>query len=164
MTESARLARNASRLSECHPVFADRVSRIIAQLEADGYRPRIQEAWRSEADQRDKAKRKVSKVLWGFHNATSADGRPEALAVDLLDDDHPVVPSMKYLLKLAAHAKRAQCQTGIAWGLVPSVRARLESAILNGEWSYRGAVGWDACHLECADVTISEARHGVRPT
>lgn len=163
MTEPARLERNRLRLAECHPEMARRVRCLIAQLEHDGYRPRIQDAWRSPEVQRELVRKGKSKVLWGFHNATTPEGAPDALAVDLLNDDHPLVPPMKYLLKLAAHALRVQCQTGITWGLTKGPRERLEAAIAEGEWSYIGARGWDPCHCEPVDLTIAEAKRGQRP-
>jgi hypothetical protein len=163
VTEPDRLERNRSMLAQCHPEFARRVRCLIVQLEHDGYRPRIQEAWRSETRQKALVKAKKSTVLWGYHNATGVDGTPEALAVDLLDDDRPLVPPMKYLLKLAAHAKRVQCATGIAWGLTKGPRELLEAAIAEGRWSYVGARGWDPCHVEPVDVSIADARKGKRP-
>jgi hypothetical protein len=47
---------------------------------------------------------------------TAADGTPEALAVDMLDDDAPLNPSKKYLLMLAHAAEKAGLETGIRWG------------------------------------------------
>jgi hypothetical protein len=51
MHEAARKARNQQRLTELFPTFASRLEKVIAELEAAGLRPRIQSAWRSEADQ-----------------------------------------------------------------------------------------------------------------
>lgn len=87
MREDARLSRNSQRLTELHPEFAARVRSVIAVLEARGFRPRIQDAWRSPEKQLEAVANGNSKHKFGFHNLTSAAGKPEALAVDLLDDD-----------------------------------------------------------------------------
>jgi hypothetical protein len=44
MREQQRLARNASRLTECYEVFAEAVTRVIEDMQRLGFRPRIQEA------------------------------------------------------------------------------------------------------------------------
>ncbi len=149
---------------DCHPVFGLRVSRIIAQLEGMGYRPRIQDAYRSPEDQAIANASGHSQVSWSFHNATSPDGTPEALAVDLLDDDHPVTPATQFLLRLAGVASRHLCETGILWGLAPALKVKLHDAIADGNWTLITPVGWDPTHVQPVDVTLSQARHGRRPT
>lgn len=47
MNEAARKQRNQQRLTECFPKFAKRVKAIISDLEAQGFRPLIQDAHRS---------------------------------------------------------------------------------------------------------------------
>jgi len=76
MNEQDRQTRNRERLEECHPVFSARVAAIIANLEHDGYRPRIQEAWRSPSDQLKDFQSGHSKLQFGFHNTTAVDGKP----------------------------------------------------------------------------------------
>jgi hypothetical protein len=117
MNEAARRQRNQQRLLELYPTFARRVAALIAELESEGWRPRIQDAWRSPQAQRAAWESGHSKLQWGFHNATGAGGRPEALAVDLLDDDAALNPGKPYLLRLAAAAEDAGLVTGIRWGL-----------------------------------------------
>ena len=51
MKEVDRLARNKERLTECFPTFAKRVADVIADMEAQGFRPRIQDAHRTAAQQ-----------------------------------------------------------------------------------------------------------------
>jgi hypothetical protein len=41
MKEAERKARNAQRLTECHPAFVARLTRVITRLEDAGIRPRI---------------------------------------------------------------------------------------------------------------------------
>jgi hypothetical protein len=112
MKEADRQKRNKDRLAELHPTFRARVRKVIASLESSGLRPRIQDAWRSPEDQKKAFESGHSKLLFGFHNVTAKNGKPEALAVDLLDDDAPLSPSKRYLLQLAAAAQRAGLVTG----------------------------------------------------
>jgi hypothetical protein len=51
MNEQARQTRNAQKLLELYPTFRKRLAAVIADLESRGLRPRIQDAWRSPADQ-----------------------------------------------------------------------------------------------------------------
>ena len=44
MKEAARKERNQQRLTECFPKFAQRVKAVISDLEAQGFRPLIQDA------------------------------------------------------------------------------------------------------------------------
>src|SRR3982751_510333 len=105
MNEAARKQRNKQRLTECFPKFAKRVEAVINDLEAQGFRPRIQEAHRSIEDQLKAFREGFSKVKFGFHNITGSNGKAESLAVDLLDDDKPLNPSRKYIILLAAAAQ-----------------------------------------------------------
>lgn len=164
MNETQRKARNAQRLTECHPAFAARLSRLIARLEADGLRPRIQDAWRSPEDQKKAFENGHTKVLFGFHNVTGADGRKEALAVDLLDDDAPLKPGTPYVLRLAAAARAEGLATGALWGLPAKLRAGTEAAIAAGDFDAPVKIGWDPCHVEPTGITIAQAKSGMRPT
>lgn len=164
MNEESRRARNAQRLAELHSTYAGRIGRLISQLEAAGYRPRIQDAWRSPESQLAAFEAGTSKLTFGFHNLTTADGRPDSLAVDLLDDDSPLASRTAYLLQLAAAARTVQCQTGIGWGLPQRLRDAVQEAIASGNWNAAVKVGWDPTHVEPADVTLAEARAGKRPS
>ena len=55
MQEAARLARNKERLTECFPTFAARVAKVIQDMEALGFRPRIQDALALDLDHADAA-------------------------------------------------------------------------------------------------------------
>ena len=163
MTESARQKRNQDRLLECYPTFRRRVSMVIARLEALGYRPRIQEAWRSPQEQHAAYMAGTSKLKYGFHNVTGRDGVMESLAVDLLDDDHPLAPPIPYCLVLAAIARKYQCETGILWGLPDRLAQSVNEAIAAKDWFRTVKVGWDPLHFQPSDLTISEAKAGKRP-
>lgn len=101
---------------------------------------------------------------FGFHNVTAANGVKEALAVDMLDDDHPANEGKQYLLRLAAAAKKQDLITGIRWGL-PTQRLRdaIDTAIANNDWNAQVKIGWDPTHCEPTGLTPAEAKAGRRP-
>lgn len=163
MKEEARKKRNETLLLELFPTFRVRVERVINILEAKGIRPRIQEAWRSQADQEEAFKSMHSLVRFGFHNITAPDGTREALAVDLVDDDAPLKTDTKYILQLAAAAQDAGVITGIRWGLPERLIGGIEAAIAAQNWEAEVKVGWDPKHVQPVDITIKQARAGMRP-
>lgn len=164
MEESARKARNAERMTELNPRFALRVGAIISDLEAMGLRPRIQDAWRSPAEQMREYNSGFSKLKFGFHNITAANGDPDSLAVDLLDDDHPLgYGDIPYFLKLSSVARKHGCMTGILFGLVGRLVLAVRWAVDNAQWDAPVKIGWDPTHVQPNDVTVSEAKAGKRP-
>lgn len=163
MKEVDRKRRNEERLAELFPTFRARLKRVIASLESSGIRPRIQDGWRSEVDQRKAYESGHSKLLFGFHNVTSTGGVPEALAVDLLDDDFPLKPSKSYLLQLAAAAEKSGLTTGIRWGVPNRMVAAIDASIAAEDWHAQVKVGWDPTHVQPTDVTVAQARAGDRP-
>ena len=164
MQESARKARNVQRMSTLHPSFAVRLGRVIRAMETDGLRPRIQDAWRSPEDQLAAFNSGHSKLKFGFHNVTSADGTPEALAVDLLDDNAPLSPGKPYILKLASAAEEEGLVTGVRWGLPLVLREAIDEALVLEDWKAPVKVGWDPLHVEPAGITVQDAKQGKRPT
>lgn len=163
MKEADRIKRNDDRLAELYPTFRARLKKTIKKLESSGIRPRIQDAWRSPADQKKAYDSKHSKLLYGFHNVTGDNNRPEALAVDLLDDDAPLSPSKNYLLQLAAAAQAAGLITGVRWGVPAKLAPAIDAAIAAKDWDANVKVGWDPTHVQPTDVTIAEAKAGKRP-
>jgi len=165
MKEADRIARNKERLTECFPTFANRVAAVIAEMETQGFRPRIQGAHRTIADQKIAHDTGHSHVLFGFHNVTGAGGKPESLAVDVLDDDHPdETVSRKYLITLASLAQKHGLRSGIFFDAgPPAARAALQDAIDHLNFDSRIQIGFDPTHLEPTGITIDEARAGKRP-
>jgi len=163
MNEVDRQARNSQRLAELFPTFAVRVRGIIAELEGQGLRPRIQDAWRSPADQLKAYLSGHSNLKYGFHNVTGPNGEQESLAVDLLDDDYPAHEGSEYLLRLTGAAEARTCMTGIQWGLPLRLRAAIDQAIATSNWSAPVKIGWDPTHVQPAELTLAEARAGRRP-
>jgi hypothetical protein len=163
MQEAARKKRNEEKLIELYPSFRARIKRTIQALEAAGLRPRIQEAWRSPEAQRAAYESGHSKLLFGFHNVTGLAGNPEALAVDMLDDNAPLNPGKAYLLHLAAAAEKTGLMTGIRWGVPASLVSGIDAAIAAADWSAAVKVGWDPTHIQPVGMTAGEARSGTRP-
>lgn len=164
MKEDARKERNKQRLSECFPTFAKRVEAVIKDLEAEGFRPRIQDGHRSIADQLKAFNGGFSKVKFGFHNVTNGTGKKESLAVDLLDDDKPLDPSRKYVILLAAAAQAHGLHPGSFFGLAASLKKGLQKAIEEKSFDPNVKIGFDPTHIEATGLTIAEAKAGKRPT
>lgn len=165
MTESQRKDRNERMLAELYPSFAKRVRKVLAGMEADGWRPRLQDAWRDPSKQAALVAAGLSKVKWSFHSATGKDGKPEALAVHVYDDSekNPADPTKRFLMCLAYHAWDNGLQTGITFGLPAPLRRSLLDAIAARETRFESKIGWDPCHLETASVSLAGAKKGVRP-
>lgn len=168
MKEPARLERNKQRLTECFPTFAARVAQVTAEMEAQGFRPRIQDAHRTVAQQLINFEKGTTTVKFSFHNVTGDGGKPEALAVDLLDDDHPLenVPR-QYLITLASVAQKHGLRSGIFFFKKeppPGTRQKLKAAVDSLDFDPHITIGFDPTHLEPAGITIAEAKAGKRPT
>lgn len=163
MQEPARKARNVQRMTELYPAFADQLAQVIEELESKGLRPRIQDAWRSPEDQLKAFKAGHSQLKFGFHNVTGPDGRKEALAVDLLDDNAPLKPGSAYVLQVAAAAERQLLTTGARWGLPAKLAKAIDAAIASEDWKAPVKVGWDPVHVEVVGITPQQAAGGARP-
>lgn len=136
MTEHERTSRNNAKLLEVHPKLRPKVAAILRDLEGHKYRPRIQCAFRSVIEQRRAFNEGHSQLRWGFHCAMSAGGGPQALAVDILDDNAPLKPSARF---------------------IDCLRRSAESHGMDAPFD------WDPCHVEVTGITIAQARKGVRP-
>ena len=163
MNEVERKARNESRLAELHPVFRAQVVAILAEMEREGYRPRLQEAWRSPEMQAAAFHAGTSKLKYGFHNVTAEDGTREALAADIIDDNHVEEPPRDYILHLAAAALRTGCMTGAFFDLSTKQTNALYKALVDSNWNAAVATGWDPCHVQVLGITVAEAQAGKRP-
>lgn len=166
MNEPNRKNRNKERLTELYPTFRVKIENVIKDLEDIGFRPRIQSAWRSPEDQEKAYETGHAEVRYGFHNVVGLDGKPEALAVDLLDDDYPLNPRRAYLLRLAAVAARYDLETGIRWGLPESMRVAINNAIQTQDWNAKLKIGWDPTHVQPAGLNIDDTKppKNKRPT
>jgi hypothetical protein len=163
MDEASRRQRNEEKLAELYPTFRTRIAALIADLEDQGIRPRIQDAWRSPEAQLAAFQSGHSKLKYGFHNVTGPDGVMESLAVDLLDDDHPLAPLPAYLLHVAAAAEAHGLTTGIRWGLPKPLAIAIDAALASQDWQAPVKVGWDPTHVQPTGLTATQAKAGARP-
>jgi len=164
MKEADRLARNQQRLTEMFDPMAPVVRRVLDRMEDQHFRPRIQAAFRTQADQLKAFHAGTSGVKFGFHNVTGKGGDKQSLACDVLDDDHPLGPPTKYLLALAIAARAEGLETGILWSLKASLVAGVEAAIAARDLDRPVKVGFDPTHIQPVGITIAQAKAGKRPT
>ena len=162
MEESARKQRNADRVLELWPAFRIIIEKIIVEMEARGFRPRIQDAHRSAEAQLEAFNKGNSKLKYGFHNVTGATGTKESLAVDMIDDDSPLASRLTYLLNLAEVARANGVRTGILWGLPKELSLATNAVIANRDFESKVKVGWDPTHIEPIGITPQEALAGKR--
>lgn len=172
MTDPDRHERNALLLAECWPPFGDMVGVIVSMMESERWRPRVQQAWRSPAEQAEDVRKGVSTVLFGFHNVTGAGGHPESLAVDLVDDDAPLAAQWGFITRANELAGRIGLMTGILWSrasdrypLSDVEKARITNAIATGDWTLLkpGRIGFDSLHIQPVGIKPREAQAGKRP-
>ena len=156
MIERARKTRNAKMLAQIDPSERPRFRALLDSLEGRGLRPRAQQAFRSPKDQ-DRAFASGASTLRGgqsYHNRTQEGGLPASLALDVVDDDSPLSPSIEFLADFAIAAFRQGLSTGIHWGLSgPQRGAILDAVSLGAELSliqliHLGGRGWDPLHAE----------------
>jgi uncharacterized protein YvpB len=163
MNEADRKQRNSIKTNELHPTIRPRMEAVLRELESYGYRPRIQEAWRSPKDQLAAYNAGTSKIKYGFHNVTNPDGTKEALAADVWDDDRPFTAKTHFMLHLLAAAEKNGLTTGIRWSLSDNRIKLIEDAIAQEDWKRPVWVGWDPLHVEVTGLTVQEAEAGKRP-
>jgi LysM repeat protein len=164
MNETARNERNAQRLTECFGPSAEAMRRVLTRMEAQGFRPRIQHAWRSIPEQLELFQQGFTKTKFGFHNVTGANGAKESLACDVLDDDHPLGPPSRYSVALAIAARAEGMMTGILWDLPAAVAAGTEAAVTSGNIEAPVKIGFDPTHVQPVGLTTKDARAGGRPS
>ena len=160
---TARIKRNNGLLGQCDPVFRRKMAAILADLEGHGLKPRVQESWRSSTRQRTLQQQGFTQLAWSFHNAKNTQGQPAALAVDLVDDEHPLQSPTRFLLMLASASRAHGCETGILWGLTKKQRETVNQAIEQKEWDTNVIIGWDPEHVQIAGISVREAKEGKRP-
>ncbi len=137
MIEIARKLRNKNRLTEIYSKYASNFADLINCLEKTyGYKPRMQDAWRSLELQRKYWSTGNSWLKVGAHNFTLPGERKAALAADILNDRDPDGKnSIEYWSVLAIEAQKRGLETGICWNLKQGPgthRAAMETAVLSG--------------------------------
>ncbi|MBI5837190.1 MAG: hypothetical protein HZB25_08090 [Candidatus Eisenbacteria bacterium] len=161
--ETQRAARNREKLAELYPHFADSVRPILSELEAAGFRPRIQVAWRSPEEELKAYKAGISQSVHGMHGISGRLNQPESLAADVVENDDPDAIRIPFALQLASSAQAHSCQTGILMGLPHNLAEAVTAAIARGDWGARVKLGWNPLHVQAAGLSLGEARAGKRP-
>lgn len=163
MLEKDRQARNQQMLAEMYPTFRTRVQGVLKEMEGYGFRPRIQEAWRSPSAQMEAFRTGHSQLMYGFHNVTATNGTKEALAADIIDDDNPLSLKLPYVIHLLAAAQNNELTTGALWNLTPDNVAAMNTAVTKQDWNAKVRIGWDPLHVEVTGITPKDAQQGKRP-
>src|SRR5262245_23711903 len=160
MNEAERKLYNQNKLQELYPYVRTRIEAVLKEMEQAGYRPRLQTAWRSPADQLDAYRRGTSKLQYGFHNVMAENGEKESLAADIWDDNLLDKVKVDYMLHLAAAAEANGLITGIRWDLKDEESVLIDIALQNENWNAKVRVGWDPLHVEVTGIRPQEARDG----
>lgn len=173
MTEEKRKQLNADRLLKVDTSIRGKVASCLATLEHYGHRPVIAaEVWRDPKTQLAMFRRGVSKVTWGFHCATTPDGKPASLAADIVDAEKAWNATPAFWLTLGYASKAQGLGWGGWWGLPTNIRKGIDDAFAwvrteqlkpDGAKMPRVKFGWDQAHVEVAGISIAEARRGKRP-
>ena len=115
MLEFLRKRRNQSEIDKILLDYRGQFRGVIDLLELDGFRPRAQDTWRSNAEQLRKFQAGLSTLSGAGPHTHTVDGRPAALATHLLDDNAPLNPSVEYVAHLALAAEGRGLRTGCLW-------------------------------------------------
>jgi hypothetical protein len=159
--ENRRQMTNEDRLAKCDAGFAAKVRAVIHDLEGSGFKPWVAESWRSPKHQVQAFSLGHSEVKFGFHNVVGSRREPRAFAVDLIDAPGADAPSQEYALRLSSVAHHYNLTTGILWGLSNPER-RVVGKAAETPHAYRTVkIGWDPCHLEPADRSLSQILQDV---
>jgi hypothetical protein len=156
LTDGQRQMTNRERLAQCDASFAASVRAVIHDLESCGFKPWVAESWRSRENQVQAFTLGHSEVKFGFHNVVGTRREPRAFAVDLIDTPGADNPSQEYALRLSSAAHRYRLTTGILWGLSNRQRRVVGKAVETPQIDQRVKIGWDPCHLEPADRSLSQ--------
>jgi hypothetical protein len=154
--DTRRQMTNEGRLAGCDASFAANVRAVIHDLESCGFKPWVAESWRSPKAQVQAFTLGRSEVRFGFHNVVGLRREPRSFAVDLIDTPGAEVPSQEYALRLSSVAHRYSLTTGILWGLSNRERRVVGKALEAPQIYRRLKIGWDPCHLEPADRSLSQ--------
>jgi len=102
------------KLASLEPGFRRKIDAVLADLRAQGFRPKIIFGWRSVAVQQQLMRRGVTKVRFSFHNAQTPQGRPNAWAVDIVDERWSWnEPDCHVFFRALGKSGKAQ---GLVWG------------------------------------------------
>jgi hypothetical protein len=163
MNEERRKKQNHDMLAKVDKTIRPAVAAVLADLEKQGQRPLIDVGvWRSPQEQLEKFKQGFSKVRWGFHCATTKDGKPDSLAADIVDANKMWNASREFWLRLGASAIAHNLGWGGFFGLPKKMKEALRAELKHKKFHSPAKLGWDVAHVETTRVTIAEAKAGKR--
>ena len=168
MIELLRQRRNKNELALLHPAFMLQFAAVVRDLEAQGYRPRLQETYRNPVEQEKKFREGKSQIRsLGPHTNVILMGpgrsRPASFATHVLDDSakNPADPGNEWVARLAVVAARYRLASGCVWSQSPKSelapgkphRIALEAAIAAEDEELAKqlldeARGFDILHIE----------------
>lgn len=102
-------------IAQLWPPLRPKIRAVLSDMEGHGWRPRIQVAYRSEDEQLKCYSRGASSVKWGLHCAATADGTPDALACDIIEDSSPYKETEEWERQLESSANSHGLETGRKW-------------------------------------------------
>jgi hypothetical protein len=140
MTDSALKSRNEKMITELWPALRPKVKAILEDMKGHGFRPRIQVAYRTLAQQLATVASGNSWVTWSYHMAKNSDGSKGALAADIIDDDL-LYNSSRFFELLEKSAKSHGLETGRGWRKKDPAHVQYPESI----------------------ITLSRAKKGARP-
>lgn len=164
MDEATRKRTNTERLLLIDQSIRRQIGEVIAKLEMQGERPLIaKDVYRRPERQLELLKRGVTKLAWGYHNATGPNGEAQSLAADIVDAELAWNAPRTFWLKLGRAALGSDLGWGGYFGLSAGQQSILGSAIENPATRLQKfALGWDPAHVETRRVKVSEAQAGER--
>lgn len=132
-------------------VFKSKLTRVVASLRAEGFRPILWFGWRRPGMQAELVKSGRSRTGFSLHEALGPDGEPASVAADLIDpryqwgihmvngkeEKNPATfdGALRFFKALGRVAKRE----GLTWGGDYQVRP--------GVWA-DAKIGWDPGHVQ----------------
>lgn len=140
MKDPDLLARNERMLTEVWPPLSPKLRAVLRDMQGHGWRPRIQQAWRSPAAQMDAYRKGYSGLKWGLHCVVNDKGGPCSLAADIVSDDNPYEEPAQFLHDLASSAAAHGLTTGLHW-----------------------TKPYDPWHVQPLGITAAAAKRGVKP-
>jgi hypothetical protein len=173
MNPEKRTTLNQERIILVDESIRAKVQAIITNLESQHLDPIIAaDVFRSPQKQLELFGRGVTKVKWGFHCATTKDGKPGSLAADIVHADKGWNVKPEFWLQLGKAAFDAGLHWGGFFGLSPNLTKILTIAFNYGDpVSYfkqqgvpieRVKLGWDPAHVEVKGLSIVDAKAGIR--
>jgi len=161
MKDADRIARNSAELALIHKLYRTPFAALVVNMTQVG-RPRLQETYRSQLEQKEKFKAGLSSLSAGGPHTHTFMAEPASLATHVLDDNNPLDPPDTWLVDLALAAKKVGLVTGLFWAkrntdkyMAPGRphRRALEAALAAGDRAellrlVGKARGFDPLHVE----------------